>query len=425
MMRGFAIATLFAGAVVGTSLAAEPPRPPKGPGPLETSCVSCHSELDGSALEPTKHTAEDIHFAKGLSCHDCHGGNPTAGFDGDPFAAHDESKGWTGKPARRSIPNFCARCHSDAAFMKRFNPAVRVDQLSEYRTSVHGRRQAAGDDKVAVCVDCHGVHGIHAVSDPLSRVHPTHLAGTCGHCHSNADLMKQYGRPANQESDYRTSVHAHALYEKGDTSAPTCNDCHGSHGAAPPGVQSVANVCGSCHGREGSLFREIEAKRKLDLEACIQCVICHGNHAIPPPTDEMVGVGPKSTCTGCHADGEAGYKAAAQMSDLIVKLAARLGDAERVLNDAGRAGVEVGPDLFALRKARDNLVEARVLVHSFDIERFTGITNEGIATADAGVAAGQRAFAELRFRRVGLSFSLVVIFAVIVSLVLVIRRMEG
>src|SRR6266540_7241295 len=32
----------------------------------------------------------------------------------------------------------CGRCHSDAQFMKRYNPALRVDQVAEYATSVHG-----------------------------------------------------------------------------------------------------------------------------------------------------------------------------------------------------------------------------------------------------------------------------------------------
>jgi hypothetical protein len=356
-------AVLFAAASAlgaGYAFTVEPPSPPKAPGPLDTSCVSCHSQLDGAAAEPTRKAAEDIHFIKGLSCHDCHGGNPAAGFDGDPFAAHDESKGWTGKPSRLKIPELCARCHADAVFMKRFDSHARVDQLSEYRTSVHGKKNAAGDERVAVCVDCHGVHGIRRVGDPLSSASPAKVTGTCG----------------------------------------------------------------SCHGQEATLFREMESKRRLDLEACIRCVICHGNHAIAQPGDEMVGTGPGSTCTGCHAEGDPGYRAASQMSDLLAKLQGRLADADRILGDAQRAGVEVGPDLFALRKARDNLVEARVLVHSFDIERFAGVTAEGVAAAEEGVEAGRRAFAKLTSRRVGLSLLLVVIFAVIVSLALVIRRRE-
>lgn len=421
MMPALLAAVLSAGVVLG----AEPVHTPRAaPPPSETSCVSCHSQLDGTALEPVKHLNEDVHFTKGLSCHDCHGGNPWAGADGDPDAAHDVSKGWTGKPDRLAIPAFCAKCHAQAPFMKKFNPQARIDQLSEYRTSMHGQLNAAGDKRVAVCVDCHGVHGIRRVGDPQAPVYPTNLAKTCARCHSDATLMKAFNLPTKQHDDYMTSVHARALYEKGDISAPTCNDCHGSHGATPPGVAGVANVCGSCHGREATLFREIEAKRSLDLEPCIQCLMCHGNHAIKPPTDSMLGVGPQSTCTGCHAESDPGFKAAAQMSDFLIKLQGRLDEASGLLDEAERAGIEVSPDRFALRTAKDDLVESKVLVHSFDMERFAVTATKGIATADEGVAAGHRAFAELRTRRTGLVLSLVVIMTVIVSLGLYIRRIE-
>lgn len=419
-----AFALLPAVLCAGWTSAAEPPgAPPTEPRPLETSCVTCHSQLDDVLLEPTKHTQEDIHFLKGLSCHDCHGGNPAAGADGDPEAAHDVKRGWM-KPTRAQIPAFCGKCHADAAFMKRFDPHTRVDQLSEYRTSVHGRLNAQGDDRAAVCVDCHGVHGIRAVSDPRSSVYPTSVADTCAKCHADEKRMGHYLLPTGQYADYRKSVHAKALYEKGDTSAPTCNDCHGSHGAVPPGVENVASICGSCHGREATLFRETEARRKLDLTPCIQCMVCHSNHAVLPPTDSMVGVTDTSTCVGCHTEGDAGYKAAAQMADSIRLLTERLADANGRLDEAERAGVEVGPDRFALKKAGDDLVEAKVLVHSFDLERFLSAAREGITVADAGVAAGQRAAAELRTRRMGLGLSLIVISAVIVALALKVREIE-
>jgi len=399
---------------------AEPPPPPREMGALETSCVTCHKELGG---EQTEHLDIDVHFANGLSCHNCHGGNPAAGFDGDPEAAHDVKMGWH-RPTRLQVPDFCGKCHSDATFMKKYNPQTRTDQLSEYRTSVHGQRNAAGDDRTAVCIDCHGAHGIVKVSDPRSGVYPLNVANTCAHCHADADLMREYGMEANQFAEYKTSVHAHALYDKDDTSAPTCNDCHGSHGAVPPGVQSVANVCGSCHNREATLFREVEAKRKLNLEPCIQCVICHGNHAVLEPTQDMIGVGPKSTCTGCHDAGQPGYVAAKKMGEDLETLRNRLTEARNLLGEAEEAGVEVGPDRFALQKANDNLVEARVLVHSFDLDRFTGVTSEGIKIAEKGVEAGHRAFGELRFRRMGLGFSLVIIVSVIIALALTVKRIE-
>ena len=398
-----------------TAAAGEPAKPASKP-VAESSCVQCHKDLDGALQEPTKHLTEDIHFVVGLTCSDCHGGDPAAGGDGDPDAAHSKAKGFRGKPSRKEVPAFCARCHADAEFMKRYDPKTRVDQWSEYQTSGHGKTLAKGDDHVAVCVDCHGVHGIRKVTDPMSSVYPTRVADTCARCHADAALMARYNIPATPYGEYKTSVHAKALYDGGDISAPTCNDCHGSHGAAPPGVGSINQVCGSCHTRESTLFRETEAKHKVDLSDCSQCIVCHGNHAVVLPQDEMLGVGLKSTCTTCHSEGDAQYAAADSMAKGLAGLEARLDEAQGLLDRAGRAGVEVSRDTFALKEGRDAVVEARVLVHSFDLERVLKATDGGLKVADAGIAAGHKAFAELRYRRTGLAIFLVIVVAVIVLL---------
>jgi hypothetical protein len=390
---------------------------------METSCVGCHLQLDGPALEAAQRAPDDVHFQQGLSCHDCHGGNPSAGFD-DPSVAHDESKGWRGKPRRLDVPTLCGRCHADAEFMKRFDPHLRVDQLSEYRTSVHGRRVAAGDDRAAVCIDCHGVHGIRKVGDTRSSVYRLNLAETCARCHTDARRMEPYHLTTDQYAGYKQSVHARALYDKGDPSAPTCKDCHGSHGAVPPGVTAVANVCGTCHAREATLFRETEAKRKIDLSLCIQCRICHDNHAVQPPTTEMFGVGPKSTCIACHVPGDRPFRQAAEMAAASAHLEARLGEARDRLAAAERAGVSVSGDQVALQKADDAKVELRVLAHSFDRDRYLAAAQEGTAVAEAGIEAAGRAFDELRNRRRGLAASLLFIVAVAVALALKVRELE-
>jgi hypothetical protein len=413
-----------AGLFPGAGFAEEPPRVPRGPLPMETSCVVCHAQLEGEVAEPVRLAAEDVHFRRNLNCADCHGGNPAAGADGGMDAAHDPKRGFKGKPERLAIPVFCGTCHADAARIKQYNPAARVDQLSEYRTSVHGQKNAAGDRVAAVCTDCHGVHGILPIKDPRSPVHAHKVAGTCARCHADEAKMAPYGIGSNQVAEYGKSVHARALLERGDLTAPTCNDCHGSHGAVPPGVDNVSNVCGSCHTREATLFRETEAKRGLDLAACIRCVICHSNHAVLPPDDSMLGVHEQSTCVGCHAPEDPGYEAAGRMAEEIAGLVRRSHEAQEMLDRAERAGMEVSEDRFALQKSRESLVEARVLVHSFDLERFLAATGEGMKSAEAGVAAGHRAFGELRTRRTGLAASLVIIAAVIAALAFKIREIE-
>ena len=46
------------------------------------------------------------------------------------------------------IPAYCGKCHSDANLMKKFNPSLRVDQESEYYTSVHGKLLKSGEQEL-------------------------------------------------------------------------------------------------------------------------------------------------------------------------------------------------------------------------------------------------------------------------------------
>ena len=135
---------------------------------------------------PAEKFAQDIHLAKGILCQDCHGGDPTSL---DPKRAMDRAKGFVGKPKRQAIPALCGRCHSDAAYMKTFNPTLRVDQVQEYLTSVHGKRLKAGDPKVATCINCHDVHQIRAIKDQQAWTYPVKVVDTCGRCHGDAAYM--------------------------------------------------------------------------------------------------------------------------------------------------------------------------------------------------------------------------------------------
>src|SRR5207247_2141435 len=133
-------------------------------------------------------------------------------------------------------------------------PGLPADQLALYTTSVHGQRLALGDTAVATCVSCHGVHGILPVANAASPLYATNVARTCAQCHADPARMSAYGVPTNQFADYQRSVHAELLLSRHDLGAPTCNDCHGNHGAYPPGASSVAAVCGQCHPINRDLF---------------------------------------------------------------------------------------------------------------------------------------------------------------------------
>jgi predicted CXXCH cytochrome family protein len=236
--------------------------------------------------------------------------------------------------------------------------------------------------------------------------------------------MKSYGIPHDQFDKYKTSVHAKAMYEKQDLSAPTCNDCHGNHGAAPPGLASVANVCGQCHVRQATLFQANTHKTVFDLMQVGECVQCHSNHGIVPPSDEMLGVGEKSACTQCHGKGDSGYAAAEQMRERIDQMTASLSRATEILNRAERAGMEVSKPRFELNEAKDTLTQGRVLVHTFSPDELDKIIAPGIEVSNKSYAAGGAALAELSFRRKGLAGSLVFILLLAGLIYLKVRELE-
>ncbi len=385
-----------------------------------SSCVVCHSSLESRLSEPVKLFEHDIHRSKGLSCSDCHGGNPAKS---DKAGAKDGMWGYVGKPSAQQLPAFCGKCHSDAGLMKKFNPSLRVDQVQEYFTSVHGNRLQGGDQKVATCVSCHGVHGIRSPADPLSSVYPLNVAETCAKCHGNAEHMAGYGIAHDQYNKYKSSVHAKALYEKHDLSAPTCNDCHGNHGAVPPGITSVANVCGQCHSRQAELFQKSPHKAPFEKMQSGECLRCHSNHDIMPPTDQMAGAGQGSVCISCH-NNDTGFATAQRIGKRLGDVNAKIDEAKELLEKAERAGMEVSRPKFELRDSYDGLTQARVLIHTASADELEKALGPAMDVAAKSYSAGESAFAELGYRRKGLAISLVFILFLALLVYLKIRQIE-
>lgn len=388
----------------------------------KNTCLDCHSQLDPPLQVSPGDYTNGIHAQKGLTCVSCHGGDSSSD---DPTRAMSKAAGFRGAPERKEIPEFCGKCHSDAAYMRGFNPSLRTDQYSQYQTSVHGKLHAKGDTKTAICVDCHGVHDIQPPSDQRSRVHPLNVAQTCARCHANAEYMKPYGISTSQFADYSASVHHDALAVRGDLSAPTCSTCHGSHGAAPPGVESVARVCSTCHVFQARLFDSGPHKEVFGAMNLPACVTCHSNHRVQHPTDALIGTAEGSVCLKCHAEGDAGYMAAAAMHDDLVKLDFAIARSDDLLGRAERSGMEVSEPELAQAEARDDLLKARVEVHSVDPGTVDRDIDAGLKVAAATYQAGQNALADLRYRRKGLMVSLVIIGFVLIGLFLMIRKIES
>lgn len=388
---------------------------------VSSTCVDCHSALDAPLKITAEQFSQDVHAQKGLTCASCHGGDPTAADE----SAMSAKAGFKGKITRDKIPDLCAKCHSDAAYMRQYNPSLRTDQLAEYRTSIHGKRLfEQHDTKVAVCTDCHGVHGLRAVGDPRSTVHPLNVAATCAKCHSNAEYMKPYKIPTEQFAAYSGSVHAEAMTVRGDLSAPTCTTCHGNHGATPPGVASVANVCSNCHVFQAQLFDASPHKAAFAQADMPGCVTCHSNHRILHPTDAMVGTAPEATCSRCHTQGDAGYTAAASIREELTALQSAIGLADDLIGKAERSGMEVSQPKLELDQARDNLTKARVSVHQFQTKGVKQDVEAGMKIARKDQQEGKKALAERDYRRIGLAMALMAIVMALVGLKLYIKEVE-
>jgi predicted CXXCH cytochrome family protein len=395
------------------------------------SCLSCHaSQTDARLSTPaTLFRGSDVHRDRGFACIDCHGGNPTTS---DKTLAHDVSgkssaMAFRGKPAGQALIAACARCHSDAELMRTFAPKQRVDQATEYATSVHGKRLAAGDANVATCATCHGAHGVRLVNDAKSPVYPTNVANLCASCHADQKHMAPYKAadgsplPTTQLADYKKSVHFAAMTKGNDLSAPTCNDCHGNHGAAPPGVGSMANVCGTCHVVFAQKFETSVHKELFDKG----CVECHGNHAVLKPTDEMLGSTGHAICVTCHnGKDDTGAAGAQKMRDGIEQLKAKIASTSTLIDRVKNAGIEVSDDELALHEASSKVTLARTEMHAFKPEQVTPIIADGLKIAEAVEKNGQNGVAELQYRRRGLGFSLGAILVVVVGLALKVKQID-
>jgi len=125
----------------------------------ETVCIQCHGALPGRLGEPVKLWKGSAHAANGISCHNCHGGDPT-----DMAMAMNPSRGFLGAPKGGAIPEFCGRCH--------------VGVKEDYLASAHGRALGRGGPQ---CVTCHSNHAVSKATPDLINNRD------CTRCH-------EYGR---------------------------------------------------------------------------------------------------------------------------------------------------------------------------------------------------------------------------------------
>jgi hypothetical protein len=275
-------------------------------------CLTCHRET-GDKVVPGY--LKDIHFAKGISCAGCHGGDSKID---DQDKAMDRSKGYIGKPSKGAIAAMCGKCHGNDAYMKKYNASAGGEVLDEYNQSVHAKTQ--GEPNGVQCISCHGVHGILAKANPASPVNPLNVPKTCAKCHGDIAYMRTFNpsMPVDQYEKYLTSVHG-KNNSHGDPKVATCASCHSNHRILPvkdPGAlvypSNVPVMCAKCHGNAAYMasykiptdqydkYRQSVHGQALlgkgDISAP-SCNSCHGNHGAAPPGVSSV----SNVCGTCHA----------------------------------------------------------------------------------------------------------------------------
>jgi len=417
---------------------------------LNDKCVLCHTNPDQQSEETLfvvpakdqeavshlnlKSLVSDVHFKKELSCSGCHGGSPDDEEMTDAIAER-----WPEADSRHSdrswIPEFCGNCHASAETMRRFNPGLATDQLSKYKTSKHGRLLLESkDSKAAQCVSCHGVHGIMAPDSPNSRVNPRNIPDTCGSCHANEEYMAGYKDekgnplPTNQLSNYKQSVHGKALYEKGDLTAPVCNDCHGNHAAMPPKVSAVSQICRTCHVSEGQLFDGSRHKAKFEEKGWPECETCHGKHDIKKPSKEMIGDTDGTLCHDCHKleskENPKCDKTAAEFREAFDELDKASAEFKEEAHHLAEKGMDVEPLQMVQSELEDAIKASRANVHSFEATIFDKSAKVGREAVEKGEAFLKSADDEFNFRRTGLAGAIGIIAFLAILVWLKIKQIE-
>ncbi|MBU0717715.1 MAG: hypothetical protein KJ749_05650 [Planctomycetes bacterium] len=386
------------------------------------NCGTCHPP-------EAEHLAKSVHTA--IRCQECHGGESSYSVLAAKIGEHtrrlrtgaistgfDHGAKFRGKPDRASVPLLCGTCHADVV---RMNPyGLRTDQLARYWTSGHGKALAEkGEERVAVCTDCHGTHEVLRSAEPSSSTNPLKVPDTCATCHADKTLMAAFGLPVEPVDEYRRSIHGQLLLEQLDTGAPTCATCHGNHSAMPPGFATVGAVCGQCHQRVAQAF---STSVHAEMEGHKGCVQCHGGgegrhfHLIeritqpteilirrytdllasePSPTPEQVSdaVHPEPrlimdsvlpTCLECHDEpdeDESLAKMFSLMDDTAKSERHYLETASRV-DQIGRGVLLVDRQRFLLGDARTHLIELGALQHTLDAEKVAAKVSELDAVCD-------------------------------------------
>jgi Cytochrome c3 len=274
--------------LAGLTFSLSPDAKAATPDPNE-SCMMCHadpgakSEAGKSIAVDAKVFAGSVHGQMQFKCTDCHA----------DVSAEKLPHELKLKPAN------CAGCHEAA--------------VKDYQSTAHAKARAGGNMVAATCSDCHGNHDIRKSSDEASRTHYLKVEGTCATCHGNdATIAKGRLPGGNIQKAFHDSIHDEAIRAKGSgAKAPNCASCHGAHKIRAKGDadsrtsrENVAQMCGSCHQQVFSRFSASQhgTVRHAGNSAAPTCIDCHTSHGIQAHGSTTFQVEVIKECGNCHVD---------------------------------------------------------------------------------------------------------------------------
>lgn len=145
---------------------------------IPETCAKCHSAIYEKYLTSVHGSALSEGNADVPTCIDCHGVHNIE----DPTTAS----------FRLSSPKMCSECHTDPELMAKYGLSTNV--LSTYVADFHGttvalfeKQSPDAETNKPVCYDCHGIHDIKRVDDPVAGLHiAENLLVRCQNCHPDA-----------------------------------------------------------------------------------------------------------------------------------------------------------------------------------------------------------------------------------------------
>ena len=277
-------------------------------------CLVCHEDKDLTMEKNGKKISIFVNGSEykksmhgGFDCVDCHQNykaeelphNPKK-IDIDCKSCHDNVKSESGN-VHNNVK--CYTCHSyhNVKSVKELSKTQSDNCLSCHKSkNVQSFKGSVHDKKNVKCEGCHqGGHNVKKISK-------NEASNICGKCHSK------------DQKAVNNSVHQIVL-KQGNSKAPGCVECHGSHKIVSSKTDIESQKCLKCHldekmfPGEGKGSTKFISEYKTSIHSIIQkngnqaagCTDCHGNHMIEhsdPKNTSNSKTKILETCGKCHGN---------------------------------------------------------------------------------------------------------------------------